>query len=389
MVTTNAGGRATFLVPAGDYSASATHKISRDGVFITHNGANTKIGVTKMATTFPLKLREVIRQQIIIKELYSTGCPDNSGKAYNFDSYIVLYNNSETEADASDIVFAFAAPYNSPLQNGNKYIVDGALIYENESWLPAYNAIWWFTEPVTIPPYSQIVIAVFGAIDHTETVSASVDLSNPDYYWMSNDRLTSYTNGKYKCADNIPASHYLTCIPYTQGNAWALSVTSPAFYIGKMPREEAAHLSNDKNNYDTTLGTSAPFYVVKFPQANVIDAVEVWVAAGVENGFFRFPAIINTGYIGITNNLGHTVYRNVDRESTEALEENQGKLVYGYSGGTYDEAKQTGTTDPSGIDAEASIANGAHIIYSDTNDTGKDFHERQISSLKRLETPQM
>ena len=77
---------------------------------------------------------------------------------------------------------------------------------------------------------------------------------------------------------------------------------------------------------------------------------------------------------------GYTIYRNVDKEATEALPENAGKLVYGYSGGTENE---NGSTDPSGIDAEASIANGAHIIYAQTNDSGKDFHQRKTASLKK------
>ena len=73
---------------------------------------------------------------------------------------------------------------------------------------------------------------------------------------------------------------------------------------------------------------------------------------------------------------GDSVYRNVDKEATEALAENEGKLVYDYSLGV-------GTsTDPSGINAEASIKNGAHIIYKDTNNSTNDFHERQKCSLR-------
>ena len=70
----------------------------------------------------------------------------------------------------------------------------------------------------------------------------------------------------------------------------------------------------------------------------------------------------------------------MDKEATEALPENEGKLVYGYTGGTDD---VEGSTDPSGIDAEASIANGAHIIYSDTNDSFIDFHQKKVASLKK------
>ena len=40
------------------------------------------------------------------------------------------------------------------------------------------------------------------------------------------------------------------------------------------------------------------------------------------------------------------------------------------------------STDPSGIDAEASIKNGAVIVYQDTNNSSKDFHQRKVASLK-------
>ena len=41
-----------------------------------------------------------------------------------------------------------------------------------------------------------------------------------------------------------------------------------------------------------------------------------------------------------------------------------------------------GSTDPSGIDAEASIKNGAVIIYKDTNNSTNDFHQRRQASIK-------
>lgn len=83
----------------------------------------------------------------------------------------------------------------------------------------------------------------------------------------------------------------------------------------------------------------------------------------------------------LTNFQGYSIYRNVDKAATEALPENAGKLVYGYSLGTLD-YKGAQSTDPSGIDAEASIRNGAHIVYQDTNNSGNDFHQRAKASLK-------
>ena len=80
--------------------------------------------------------------------------------------------------------------------------------------------------------------------------------------------------------------------------------------------------------------------------------------------------------MALTSQLGHTLYRNVDKQATESLVENQGKLVYNYSLGV------DLSTDPSTIDAEASIKNGAHIIYQDTNNSSNDFHERTTCSLR-------
>ena len=57
------------------------------------------------------------------------------------------------------------------------------------------------------------------------------------------------------------------------------------------------------------------------------------------------------------------------------------EVFYNYAGGT--EAEEGGSTDPSGIDAEASIAKGAHIIYKDTNNSKNDFHQRKVSSIKK------
>lgn len=382
---TNAEGAASFTLKAGTYVASATYTTSENGTRIAYSGANNEIVVKDEDTEVSavISLQKVESKQIIIKELYFGGCTNpETSKGYTNDAYVILYNNSDIEADASNVVFGFLAPYNG---NGtNKYYnAEGKLLYEDLDWIPSYGALWWFTSEVKIPAWSQIVVAIFGAIDHTATVSTSVNLANEAYYWMSNSDVAAYTNNKYAVSEVIPAEHYLSCSPFTQGNAWAMSNSSPAFFIGNMPKDQALALSQDTENYDQTLGEGKPaFYVVKFPKANVIGAIEVYSQANIEKSNPRFPADINTGYVAITNNQGYTVYHNVDKQATEALPENEGKLVYDYAGGTYDEAAATGSTDPSGIDAEASLAAGAHIIYVQTNNTGNDYHQRKVASIK-------
>ena len=368
---TDASGKVALTLPVGSYTATATYKTSENGVKTLFSGSTSSILIIESASSydFTLPLTKVESQQIIIKEVYATGCPAADGSAGNSDdAYVVIYNNSDVEADASQIVFGFCAPYNA---NGtNKYYTGDNLLYENENWIPAYNAIWWFTSNVTIAPYSQKVIAVFGAVDFTATNPNSVDLSNPEYYWMSNNEISQYSNKKYQVAEGIPATNYLTAVPFNTGNAWALSNSAPAFFIGKMEAATVKAMCEDADNYDRTLGDKPAFYVVKFPKANVVDAVDIWSEANVAKSQVRFSADINSGYIALTNKLGNTIYRNVDAEATKALPENEGKIVEGYA------------DDPSGIDAEASIKAGAHIIYSDTNNSATDFHVRKVASIK-------
>lgn len=96
---------------------------------------------------------------------------------------------------------------------------------------------------------------------------------------------------------------------------------------------------------------------------------EVGIDVRVKGGNLSLSFFYNT-------KMGYTLYRNVDKEATEAIPGNEGKLVYSYALGV------DGATDPSGIDAEASIRKGARIVYKDTNNSSQDFHLRSKASLR-------
>ncbi|MBR3075236.1 MAG: DUF4876 domain-containing protein [Bacteroidales bacterium] len=378
---TDASGAARFTVAPGSYMASATNKVWENGNYIVYNGSNPTILVEEgISGNFTLPLSKVVAKPLIIKELYSGGCPKDDGSgSYSNDAYFIVYNNSPVEVDASDLVIGALNPYNG--HSSNKfYGPDNKLIYESDDWVPAGGSMWYFTHPVSFPAYSQIVVAVFGAIDHTLTVKASVNLADPGYYWMSNSEIPAYTNKKYVVSDLIPASHYLSGYQINKANAWTLSINSPAFFIGMMPKDQLELLCKNSEGFDLTGGTTDVGWSVKFPKDNIINAIEVFSSDKVESSMLRFSSDVSTGYVVFTNQLGYTLYRNVDKETTEALPENAGKLVYDYAGGTQD---LNGSTDPSGIDAEASIAAGAHIVYLQTNDSRKDFHQRKLASLKK------
>ena len=319
--------------------------------------------------------------QIIIKEIYNGGCPMDEGTdMFHMDKCIILYNNCPQQAVVNNLCFGMATPYNAESPSINTiYGEDGRLVYESEGFTPAQNAIWYYPHSLVIEPYSQVVINVHGAIDNTQTYSQSVNYANKDYYCMY-DPESGYNNTKYypTPADVIPTSHYMKTVKYGQGNAWPLSTTAPALFIFQPQNIDPVTFANNADNlwYAPSMAQTPVYACVKVPNEWIIDAVEVFNAAKKEDSKKRLTADLDVSYVYLTNKLGHSLYRNVDKEMTESLAENNGKLVYGYALGV------DGSTDASGINAEASIRNGAHIIYQDNNNSSEDFHERQKCSLR-------
>ena len=315
--------------------------------------------------------------QVVIKEIYNGGCPSDDGKTFQYDKCIILYNNCGQQAVVNNLCIGTVQPANGHSKNEN-YDESGKLVYESEGIIPCWHGIWWFQGSLVIEPYSQIVVNICGAIDNTQTVSQSVNYANPAYYAMY-DPESGYANTKYYPTPSaeIPTSHYLKAKEIGMGNGWTYSVSSPATVIFQTQGMDAQAFADDADRLWYPGGevsqVNACFAV---PATWVIDGVEIFSSANKDNSVKRLTADIDGGYVYLTNYLGHSLYRNVDKAATEALSENAGKLVYNYALGVDD------STDPSGIDAEASMKNGAHIIFQDNNNSSEDFHERQKCSLR-------
>jgi hypothetical protein len=391
--STNASGAATFTVVAGLYEATASEERSDELYRYLLNGANSNISVTDAWTNTPVDLPLTVTTiaqpvegdvspygKLIIKELYVGGCQkDDGGGAFIQDPYIIIYNNSSQPASIKGLSFGGIFPSNA--HASNYFIQDGQLIYANAGWLPAHFGVWQVQTSDTLAPGEQIVIAINGAIDHTQTYSKSVNLANPAYYACYDINVWAQANYYPTPSELIPSSHYLKAYKFTgaSGTAWILSTTSPAAIIFT-PFDDIAlnEFSFDTDNYvyHSTSGTPGTQVGLKVPTTWVLDGLEVFQEGKVADSKTRFTPDVNVGYIPFTNNQGHTLYRNVDKAATEAILANAGKLIYNYSLGVDD------STDPSGIDAEASIRNGAHIIYKETNNTTNDFHQRSRASLR-------
>ena len=188
---------------------------------------------------------------------------------------------------------------------------------------------------------------VYGAINNTlaDGLAESVNYANSDYYCMYDPEYktsdvtvpsaVSYNSTSYypAPADVIPRSHYFKTVKYGQANAWTISVTSPALFIFQTNDTDPVSYFENTENYWYVPGYAATpvWRCAKVPNEWIIDGVEVWNAEKLDACKMRLTSDIDAGHVNLTNQLGHVLYRNVDKEATEALPENAGKLVYGYS----------------------------------------------------------
>ena len=377
---TNSEGIATFHVTPGLYEATASKQELTGNTYYIYNGTSGQIVVSKdERTTVSLEMKRAKTSQIVIKELYNGGCMKDDGVTFfQYDKCLILYNNTAQPAQLHNLCIGFCAPANAQATNRN-YDSNGKLTYEAEGFIPVWNGIWYFPNTLTIEPYSQVVVNICGAIDNTQTITASVNYANADYYCMY-DPESGYYNTNYYPTPSvvIPTSHYLKAVVIGLGNGWPFSNTSPALVVFQIPQGQTPrdYCTNTENIWYSGGEVKQVNACAKVPNEWIIDAIEVYSAAYKEGSNKRLTADIDAGYVWLTHQHGHTLYRNVDLQATEVLEDNAGKLVYNYQMGVgY-------STDPSTIDAEASLRNGAHIIYQDTNNSTNDFHERKQCSLK-------
>lgn len=345
---------------------------------VTHKDGTVQVIKASDVKNVTFQLPDQNADQVIIKELYTTGVPDDKDpkKFFQSDKGFILYNNSGKTAVISNLAIGMLDPYNAH-SGANAWYSAGATepSYVSQNWVPATTGIWYFQNSLVIEPYSQVVISCMGAIDNTKTYSKSVNYANKDYYTMY-DPTSGFDNQNYypTPADVIPANQYLKAVKYGQANAWPLSQSSPAFFIFQTKGTTPNAFAKDASNITYAPGKAKTNVnaVLKVPTDWILDGIEVYQDINESKSKKRFGSDVDAGYVKQTIKLGHSVYRNVDAEATKKIEGNTAKLVYNYQYGA----------DPSHIDAEASMKNGAKIVYMDTNNSTSDFHERKQFSLR-------
>ena len=145
---TDETGKALFEVPFGDYTASVSFKQGNTNfngtaqVVVELQTADPETGeIPALPVTIALTASNT--SALIIKEIYNGGCKQNNGTSnYINDRYLIIYNNSDQEVDASRMCITMAQITNNPATN--KYPIDenGVIEYEAAGWTPANFGIW-------------------------------------------------------------------------------------------------------------------------------------------------------------------------------------------------------------------------------------------------------
>ena len=315
---------AHFMLPAGIYqvAASGSHDEEYNRIVWNGNMADLIVGDKNdsnvMGQGHSVKVQRTIidlANPLLIKEIYAGGCQkdDGSGK-FLMDKCIILYNNSAYPKSLDGVCIGMIDPYNAEATS-HLFLNNGVLDYESEDWVPAINGYWYFKDGEAIQPYSELVVAVNGAIDHTLTYKNSVNYANSAYYAMYDPETIGLDGTKYNNASNYPApsylipdTHHLKAVKYGSGTAWPLSATSPAIILFQVKDTTPLEYINDNIIYPPSKEGNKANACARIPREWVLDAVEVFKAQDSKCKKRLTPDLDN-GSVALTGGYGHSLLR--------------------------------------------------------------------------------
>lgn len=298
---------------AGIYSFSASAKGLVGSQMTVFTGLVSGYAVDEDVTVIiPVSLSTP--GNIILRELYYTGCVGGNGKNYINDQYFALYNNSTDTAYLDNICFAFATPTTanseSPWSDVDKY-----------DYCAAYRFAWAFPGNGGEHPLApgQEVIVAANCIDHialgnTESVNLTAD--NCWAAYKEDAGLNKQTPPAYgiPCMDLVWKSGSMTM--------FSSSYKDPAVVIYRPDIPMSQYISGD---YTTNNPANAKdsYEYLKILHKWIIDGVEVF---NNTNSYKRLPASVDAGYI--LNDLGMASRSSVCRKVDEKASAEAGITIY-------------------------------------------------------------
>ncbi len=204
----------------------------------------------------------------VIAEIFAGGSYNTAtGKQYNGDQYIRIHNNSSETLYADGLVLLESKFTTSQKFDYTPNVMDQAMVVQVVARVPGTGK-----EHPVLPGKS--IILCDNAIDHTEALSTSANLTNADFEW--------YTGGTSSNpdVDNPDVPNLDMIFNYTK-TIWLLAKQgNRAYAIGRIPEGISSENFIADNLYDGTYiavnGKEMPVTnAYKFPNEWIIDAVNL------------------------------------------------------------------------------------------------------------------
>lgn len=341
---TDALGAVRFRVAAGHYRLSVLDRPDAEAVF---NGTVEQVDLAAHDAGVEVPLRYSKPGTIIIKEIYTGGCPQDppATGAYVYDKYVVLHNNSFETQYLDSLCLDMVAPYNSTAQNNPWTSTDdaGNLVFRKYAAVP--DCIWQFGgtgRDFPLEPGADVVVAMNGAVDHSKTYSQSVNLNREGYFVLYDELLFSDERSHPTPGDLIEPSRHLKVLKKTAKNhVYTISNNSPAVILFRAEPKVDLQAYLDDDAQSAVVNGSITY--TKIPWEWIVDGVEVSNKTGAVSNK-RLRTDVDAGAVDFSAKpQGHTLHRMLDEEATQSA----------------------------GFD-----------IYFDTNNSSHDFYERETQSLR-------
>lgn len=335
----NADGISESLVEQGIYRMTVTQRVANAGEYCEDifSGSLEQLMVKEAGIDTLVSLSHVRLSQLVVKEVYYTGCYTDEQQPYPNDNYLSLYNNSSDTVWLDGICVGMAGP---PMAtSASEWLNKNPALPE----IPIHRCGWQFPgkgRDNPLAPGCETVIAVC-AVDHTGGKyghSQSVDLSFTDWAFYKetfNPDFSGITPGVK------PLSlFWLNWTNPIINPSFLLGVSGPGIIVYRMEGDAEAYAREHLRYVPGKPSKPNNQYLV-IPREWVIDYVECVDGQQYVN-FKRVPAVLDksTVFVSGSSYTGKSLHRKVLRKI------------------------------------------GGRIIYQDTNDSANDFEER-IPSLKK------
>lgn len=237
---TDAQGEASFRMPNGLYALAVSDRADSQTLF---NGAVEQLRLTAGGEAVAeLELRYVRPGGIVIREIYTGGCPATPATgSYVYDKYVILHNNDSETRYLDGLCLGMVDPYNSKGASGNYWTSlapDGGILFRDYASVP--DAVWQFPgsgRDFPLAPGADAVVALNGAVDHTATYPLSVNLNGEGYFVCYNETYYPDTRSHPVPGDRIDPARHLRLLKKTGlAKVYVISNNSPAVILYRAPR---------------------------------------------------------------------------------------------------------------------------------------------------------